>query len=349
MATAAPAPATLGTRFRTIQSQTNSVPFDAGNTRSVELPRSFPYKSIRVRLRGSINSGSQSGSLADFNPLGLIKKLDILADGRKQIVSAAGVDLYRLSNIYNGKAGELVPAGTSASATSAGFEIHFEAARMLSPIMSYFDPRPYEKVECRVQWGTTADMFSTVGTSAMGAESALDLQCVQSAAGEEQIGFNRLILYDEYAFAASPVSSFTINVPRAGLLAGVLLAVRTTTAPAPTNVFFQNATATSSNIFGTISLKSDNNFLHADTLNATSLQTSNVYNYLLDSNTGGTNMGQGIVGNYFLDLTEDGLITSPINTFDLNVLQLILTSQASLATACTIRVTYIFFEPIVAA
>jgi hypothetical protein len=240
-----------------------------------------------------------------------------------------------------------MPTGLLTTRFSAGFAVHHEAARMLSPIMSYFDPRPYEKVEARVQWGTTADAFTTPSTAAIGAETGLDLQLIQSAEGSEQIAFNRLMFFDEFNFGAAPVTNFAINVPRAGLLAGIHLRVHA--AGVPTNAFFQAAAAASSNVQGAIALKSDNNFLHYDSVNPSELQSGNAYDYALDDPQGAGNIGVPPAGYYYLDLTEDGLMTSLLNTYDLNVLQLLLTSEPGMATAVTVRVTYVFYEPITAA
>jgi len=53
------------------------------------------------------------------------------------------------------------------------------------------------------------------------------------------------------------------------------------------------------------------------------------------------------VGYAYIDLTEDGLMTSCLNTLALNVLQLILDVQtAGLTAPIIIRATYVFFEPI---
>jgi len=358
--TVAAAPVEIGSRFRTIQSSTAGIPFDSGNTRSVELPRSFLYKALRCRLRGSIANAAGTATVNPESPFTLIKRIDLIADGRKVLMSLSGQDAYRLSNLFQGKAGEhLRPnAGVAATESFAGsFVLHNEAARMLSPIMSYFDPRPYEKVELRVQWGTIADMFLTPSTATVNAVTALDIQAVQSAEGAEQIAFNRLVTFDEFTFTGS-VTNFTINVPRSGLLAGLLIKTldASTAAMAPTNSFFQLATLGSEGTAGSITLKSDNNFLHIDSLNPTTLQNSNTLDYANDSGQTAAPAnstlvaGPSVAGYYYLDLTEDGLMTSLLNTFDLNVLQLILSSASSgVPNPTTLRVTYIFYEPITAA
>src|SRR2546426_960394 len=94
-------PISIGSRFRTIQSPVVPIPFDAGNTRSVELPRSFLYKQIFCRLRGSVAGAGSSGVVGGADAPGpLIKRLDLIADGRKLLQSVAGVDAFRLSNLF---------------------------------------------------------------------------------------------------------------------------------------------------------------------------------------------------------------------------------------------------------
>lgn len=356
MPTNSPVAVELGTRFRTVQSQVSTIPFDSGNTRSVELPRSFLYKMIAARLRGSVTTVVAAVTPINESPLGLIKRLDIIADGRKVLFTASGQDMYNMSNLFQGKRGEFLQPAGGAIATqplAASWYIHSEAARMRTPIMSYFDPRPYEKVEARVQWGTISDMFGVPSTASVNAVTGLDLQPVQSSEGAEAIGFNRLVMFDEVTFAAGAITNNTINVPRAGLLAGIL--IRTSTAagaagPVPTDAFFQNAAAGSESTTGTISLKSDNNFLHLDNVNASQLQSRNTLDYALDRGAQ-TAIADGsrLTGYYYLDLTEDGLATSLLNTFDLNVLQLVLSNQGAAAPATTVRINYVFFEPITSA
>ena len=318
-----------GSRFRTVQSPVVSIPFDAGNTRSVELPRSFLYKYLAFRLSGSVTVGTATGPINE-SPLGLLRRIDLIADGRKLLWSLGGRDAFRLSQILQGKRGELDGASTGTDPIGATFLIHNEAVRLRLPIDSYFDPRPYEKIELRVQWGTVADLFSTVGTATIAATTSLDVQVVQSAEGAPHILFNRLLLFDEQVITASS-SALTFNVPRSGNLHGLL--IRVDNAGTPTN-----------DSLNFITLKSDNNFLHIDRLTAATLRARNVIEYSVD----GTTTDSGLDGYFFLDLTEDGLMQSALNTFDLNVLQLIL--DATVPSGSRVyRVTYIYFEPITAA
>lgn len=342
---------TLGTRYRTIRSQVGSIAVNPGNVATLELPRSFLYKTLILRLNGTINNTAVLTTLPNESPLPLIAKVEVVADGRKVLVSAAGRDLFRLAHIYRGKHAELVAPTTAINASNpfqATIVVDFEAARMAVPLDSFFDPRPFEKVELRITFGQTTDAFPSGTTPTFNAGSQVDVQLNQTTEGAPNVLFNRLHLFDEFTVAAAS-TNFTINIPRSGLLAGIL--IRTTNANA-TPIQVTNA------VLNRISLKSDNNFLHADTLNATELQAFNVVEAQLDRYLSAVGqpgpgtydqsfIGRGIDGYYFLDLTEDGLVSSALNTFDLNVLQLILDVNNPAGTN-VIRCTYVFYEPVAA-
>lgn len=331
MGVSAPEVQKIGSRFRTVQSPVAAVPFDSGNTRSVELPRSFLYKYIAFRLSGThVGGGTPPTGPIGEQPLGLIRRIDLIADGRKLLWSASGRDLFRLSHLMVGKQGEqLAPVAAGSTPFSAAFIVHNEAARLRVPIDSYFDPRPYEKVELRVQWGTVSDLWSTVNTSSISAAS-LDVQVMQSSEGAPHIMFNRLLLFDEQV-VASTQSALTFNVPRTGLLQGFFIRVDNANVPADDSLNF-------------VTLKSDNNFLHLDRLAAQTLKARNVMEYQIDN----TLNQAGLPGYYWVDLTEDGLLSSALNTFDLNVLQLICDATVPSGTR-TYRITYVYYEPITAA
>jgi len=343
----------LGARFRTITSTTPTIPYDSGNVRSVELPRSFLYRNIAVRLTGLITSGGAAAYTVNPEaPLGLIKKLELVADGRKILWTAAGRDLYRLAHIFRGVEGErgqMVATANQNNAFSATIVIDNAAVRMQLPADSLFDPREYEKIELRVTWGTVSDI-SNAGTAPaiVTANTSLDIQIQQTTVGVEHVAFNRVIQFDEQAVAATS-SNFTFNVPRSGLLAGILLRADhqpTPNIPTPTDACINFVT-----------LKSDNSFNHVDRAAWNTLKARNVIDFQMSLQLppGGTltaptqtvPTSNFSIGYAYVDLTEDGLMTSCLNTLALNVLQLILDVTTSGLTApIIIRATYVFFEPI---
>jgi hypothetical protein len=330
----------FGTRFRTVKSAVTPIAFSSGNVVSQELPRSFLYKSIILRLSGSINATVANTGNAPESPLGLISKIELIADGRKVLFSSAGRDLYRLSHVMRGFEPERFGPNTLAIQTTtlaATIVIDNQAIRMQSPVDSYFDPRPYEKIELRVTWGTVANVV-TGGTATVVAGTQIDIIVEQTTEGADLVMFNRLVTFDE-SLPTAATTNFIVTVPRSGLLAGIL--VRSdTSAGVPSDAIINN-----------VSLKSDNNFLHKDRLAWATLQTFNAVDFqagnaafAFPALTGGVG-GRMPTGYAYVDLTEDGLITSCLNTLDLNVLQLIY----DVAGAGTIRSNFVFFEPIVTA
>jgi hypothetical protein len=282
-----------------------------------------------------------------LSPLPLIQKLELVADGRKILWTAAGMDLWELCHLFRGKAPELNPPalGIATNPFSASLVIENSAFRMQFPADSMFDPREYEKIELRVTWGTITNLITVPANGSVSATTQLDVQAQQTTVGVEHIGFNRVIQFDEQSIVSAS-SNFTFNVPRAGLLAGILIRACTSAAGIVTPV---------ETIVNFVSLKSDNSFAHADRLAWNTVKARNVVEFQLDTaqvnQTGaalalpalGLNTGF-VTGFAYLDLTEDGLLSSALNTLALNVLQLIFDVNA--VANGLLRCTYLFFEPI---
>ena len=343
----------LGARFRTITSTVPTIPFDSGNVRSVELPRSFLYRNIAVRLTGGVTSGGVGAYTVNPEaPLGLIRKLELVADGRKILWTAAGRDLYRLAHLFRGVEGERgapIATANQINTFSATFIVDNMALRMQLPADSLFDPREYEKIELRVTWGTVADITNGGTAPAINtATTFVDVQIQQTTVGVEHVAFNRVIQFDEQTVSGAS-SNFTFNVPRSGLLAGILLRCDhfpVANVATPTDVMINFVT-----------VKSDNSFNHVDRAAWNTLKARNVWEFqmspalpatgALTAPTQAAPITNFTPGYAYIDLTEDGLMTSCLNTLALNVLQLILdVSTAGLTAPLTIRATYLFFEPI---
>lgn len=328
----------VGARFRVIQGDLSPIPFDSGNQRSIEIPRSFPYREFFLRLVGSVTVGvANSTNTADDYPLQLISRVDVLGDGRRQLASMTGQQFYRLCHLFSGKQPEIsaptLNVGTVAF--SASFPITFEALRMVMPIDSLFDARSYEKVELRVTWAT-ANALAQNGAPAGGttfaivATTALTVQTLQTTEGVEEIKFNRLHSTSELNNVATS-QSLTEQVPRSGVLAGILL--RTTRNDLKVD-----------NIINFVTLRSDNAFDHVQRMSWAAGQRRNVKDFQLDV-PGGT-AASVMNGFLYIDLTEDGMISSALNTLDLNSLQLIFDTTFTSGTE-KIQIGYLFFEPLV--
>lgn len=329
MATAAKEGRPFGSLFRALESAIPVIPFDSGNTRSVELSRSYLIKQLELRLAGTLTHGGAPTPVGSESPLALIRAIEIIADGRKTLFRASGKDLFRLAHITHGKRGELTaPTGASPQPFAATILIDHQALRFRKPVDSYLDPRGFEKLELRVTWGTIADLVTGGTTPAIAATTQISGTLLQSSEGEKHIIASKLVTQiQKDVVATTPMLEMVI--PRTGLLAGILF--RT-----------ERDSVAVNDILNRITLVSDNNISHVHQIVAADLQRRNVITYQLD--LGGGPDGQ-VTGYYYLDLTEDGFLQSALNTFVLNELKVLLdvtrTSGVEMITA-----TLLQFEPV---
>lgn len=324
----------FGSLFRHLESAAPVVPFDSGNTRTVELSRSYLIKRLELRLTGSITWAAAPTAVGSESPLALIRQIEIIADGRKTIFRASGKDLFRLAHFTLGKRGELTPpnlGGASPAVFSATILIDHQALRFVKPVDSYLDPRGFEKLELRVTWGSLADLATGGTTVAVATTTQISPTLMQTTEGEFNIISSKLVTSVTKDVTAT-LPNLEMILPRTGLLAWALFRTERDSGTGPVAV---------DNIINRISLKSDNNISHVDQVISADLQRRNVVDFQLDG--GGGADGQ-VTGYYLLDLTEDGRLQSALNTFVLNELKFVLdvtrTSGTELITA-----TLLQFEP----
>lgn len=325
----------LGSRFRSLQVGLSPVeiPYDSGNTRGSEVPKTYLTKDIFIRLTGSlVVSVATATAILDEAPLGLLSSIELAGDGNETLWKLAGRDAYRLANLFHGKAGELVPpvATVGTNAFSASFILSAEAVNMAVPVDSYLDLREFEKTELRITWGAASEIC-TAGPATISISATTKLECYanQSTEGLASIGFRRFLSFDQRDITATN-PELTVLVPRSGLLAGILF--RT-----------DRDKARVDNIINFLTLTSDSSHDHIKRRSWSSLQFENVQRYQLDAGAGG---GSGrITGYAYVDLLEDGRLASAINTEALNEFKLSLDVTRTSGTEI-MRATYVFYKPL---
>ncbi len=321
---------TAGSQYRSVKTGNIVIPFNSGNVSAVELPRTLFKKRVTLRLSGTVSVTVAGSGVVAEAPGRLIRKIEIVGDGVKTYVSQTGLDLFRLAHILEGKQPQLVgPAGAGVQTNTAinmTIPVHFEATRMRSPVDSYMDPRGFESVQLRITWGTIADII-TGGTATVNAGTQIEAISHDTAIGEENIAYRRLLLYDENPITGAS-TQLPFNIPRNGLLAGILFHADVNLSPSDALINF-------------ISLKSDNVNVHVDRIGYETLRQNNVVEYQIDSTT----FGNGVNGYVYLDLTEDGMISSALNTYNFNTFQVLYDINFPGATQF-VRQCYIFYEPI---
>jgi len=336
MDTANPIYQALGSTFRRAKIAAGSIAYSANNTVSLELPNSLLQKGITLRLTGNLVIATANATIFSEAPLGLLKSVQVVGDGRRFLMNSPGRDLFRLAHVTWGKQAEIVaPSGTVGTrAFSATVRIDHEHLRAMDPVETLFDPRLYKKVELKVAFGDPTSIATAGGGGTIAFTNvSVDVLVDQTAEGVDKILFDRTVTPDEAGVTASS-ALFTFKVPQNGLLAGVL--IRTDrdagagAGPVPVNDLINN-----------ISLKSDTTIAHFDRVAFNTLRAENVLEFDLD---GGSTIGAPLDGYAYLPLMEHGMFSSGLNTNALNNLQLVLDVTRGSGTE-NIHLTYLFMEP----
>lgn len=327
----------LGARFRKVQNGIGTIAFEANNTKSLTIPKGLLNKSLVLRLTGTLTIGTAAAvGVQEEAPLTLIKKIELVADGNKTFATADAQMLFRLAHTLHEKQAELTAPGATvgAHAFAATIVLDQQALHFISPPDSYFDTRLWERTEVRVQWGAATDLVDPAPTTVLTLSNVqVDVIAEQTAEGVEQILFDKVLTVDQKNVDATS-ALFKMEIPRTGLLAGILLR---STRDAGAGL----GRARVDNIINKVNLRSENTVRHIDNADWDTLQRQWVQEFGID---GGTATGLPIPGYCYIDLTEDALISSAINTFALNSFDLLLDVTRTSGTE-EITALYHFFQP----
>ena len=318
-----------GSSFRSVDTGINPILFDSGNAATRKLPQGNLIKSLTLRLTGNLVIAGVGGTLVGGeSPLNLIQRIELVTDTNRTLWSATGKQLFRYAHFMLGKQNELVAPALAVATNpfSATIRLPMEALRFVRPVESYFNSRRYQETNIRVTWGTPASLSST-GTLSITA-CQLDIIAATTTTGFGLQRFDKVVSSQFLSVTASNASLDQL-VPKNGHLARILL--QTTRDGAPVD-----------DIINRVSLIGDTSYRMRDTLAWRTMQQKNVGDYQLD---GAAVVGNQIPGWGMIDLSEDGLFSSLINTFDLN--ELLLRFDVTFGAGVQqIGILYEFFEPL---
>lgn len=149
--------------------------FVASGFASFDLPRDSVYKEIVLRLeyqQSTPGAMTPSSVVFDRSPFTLIKRLDLIADGKDVIKSYDGGTLLDINHWDYGAyphVGDLTSAaGGNTGLLNMVLIIDLESQGMQDPQNTWLDSRKLSSLELRVTFGAgIADLYGTVGNSAI--------------------------------------------------------------------------------------------------------------------------------------------------------------------------------------
>ncbi len=317
----------IGRRAGRQSKRVGSIAFDQNNTKTIKLEPSAIARYLYLRLSGSMNI-SVGGTATFESPLGLLKNIKLTVNGGKTLWTGSGRDLYQWAHHLYGKVGELVaPSGTGAAvAIAAALKIPFEALRLMQPQDSLWDMRPYNEILIEITWGSTTDVL-TGGTASINSTTAVDVYVDTTAELAEGLGtLLRRVNYVEQTITGTQ-SDLGIELPQNGILSRLL--IRTDRDGAGVD-----------NIVNKLTLRVDDDWDWFRELKWVDIQNDNVQEFQLS----GAGTGARVTGYAFLDLTEQGRISTALNAITSKpklILDVTKTSGTEL-----VRVSLEYFEPV---
>jgi hypothetical protein len=164
--------------FRNTFVRLPDVPFVDSGVQSIEIPRGHLIRALALRLTGNVVlAGAGTAALTDESPYPLLRRIELITDGRDTLKSVTGRQLFRQNHFYNGIAPNFAgPALLAGTNPFNGFLVlPFEMPAAIKPIDSLLDSRRHESIQLRITWGTLT-------AAADGVTSVLDGAAAQTQA-----------------------------------------------------------------------------------------------------------------------------------------------------------------------
>lgn len=318
--------AAIGSRLRSRFVKVGTAAYDSGNTSTIKLPQGSLFRTLWVRLSGSLNISSGLTNLSE-SPLGLISKIEFLADGRTIHTNSAR-HFYRDAHFLTSKAPELVaPTGTgSAVAIAFAFPIFLEAYRRANPADSLFWSDPYGQLEMKITWAAVGSIYSA-GTATVNTSTSVTVTLEDTYEGHEQAALIRETRYIDKVVTAAQ-SDFEIALPKTGILDHLLIEANVDG-------------VTNDALISDVSFEFDGSWNSIRSVPWYDLQNKGINDRSVDGGASGTGR---IAGFAFIDLVENGMLTSAPNLRVMTDPKLKLTTTLPSGTTRNIRVTLVTYD-----
>jgi len=317
----------FGARLRNRFVKVATASYDAGNTTTIKLPQGTLYQTLWVRLAASLNISSALTFLSNA-PAALMAKIELVGDGRT-IWTADPRDLYELARFYTSKAGEIVTtSGTgSAQPQSIAFPISFEAIRRASPSDSLFWSEPYATLELKVTWAASAAPIFSAGAATVNASTAVTISLEDTFEGHSQVSLlKNITTVEKVVTAVQP--ELEVLLSKTGIMDALLIRADVD------GVF-------SDSLINSVRFQFDNSFEPIKTVTWADLQNRGVSDYSVDGGAAGTGRIAGIA---FVDLIENGLLSTASNLRAMIEPKLIFDVNLPSGTTRKIRITQVSYD-----
>ncbi len=162
--------------MKILERELGSITFAAGQTRTLQLPRNYAYRTIQLKLVATMDRvvGATGGAPKDSCPAQLIRNITVRANGRDVIKSLDFETLHRLNQIRHGVRPHISFADFSGYtvASDVAMVVHaqldFAMWRAIRPIDTLLDSAGLATLELIITFGNPDDVMNKAYDPASG-------------------------------------------------------------------------------------------------------------------------------------------------------------------------------------
>lgn len=229
------------------------VPVTENGVITIDLPRGYDYEALYFRLYGTVNVTTAGTAVRAEAPAQLIKRIEVVADGKNTIASVPFVMLNRANVFRRGQLGTLTPP---TAATIAAYSVAASGALDLSNVDGIrskdanLRTNGMSLLQARFTFGAAVDLFTgtPAGNIANMYVDVFSTEMIELPDANGQITqplYLQKRAYQDIAFSASN-ANMAIALPVGNVLRGLWIrAEGSSTAGEPSDVVINNITLSS--------------------------------------------------------------------------------------------------------
>jgi hypothetical protein len=312
--------------MKILEREIGSIPYAQGQTRSIDLPRNYAYRTLPLKLVAQMDraAGASAGAPKDCCPAQLVQNLQIRANGRDVIKNIDFETLHRLCQIRHGVRPHISFADyagygeESNEVMSVHAQIDFEMWRAIRPIDTLLDAAGLATLELIVTWGSPNDVMNDAFDGTCSVDSAtLYVGAVESVGVPAGTNFiaNKEYMIRSQVNAAS--TSHQIKIPVSNMYRSIVLKTHSDGVQVDTilnNIQIKAGTEVFKNRLAGF-LQMDNRLEFGIEVPERDEDAAAVDHYFLE---------KVLEGYYVLEFVKDGRLTEALDTRKLSSLELVL-------------------------
>jgi hypothetical protein len=275
---------------RNLVRRIGSIAYSANEVRSLDLPRSYAYSEIFLRLVADITIITADATAFLEGAFKLIKRIEIVADGTMTIKSIEGTALAQLNHILSGVANSqsAVPESVAANVAMNSFlTVDFAMPRAVSPIDTLLNSFSFGTLELKITFGDESDMYSALSANVTINSASVEVHSRESLINKGGM-INKVFTIEREVTATS--AELQISLPYGNQFRGYLIRSEVDGDPVDT-------------VINEVSIKNGTDVFRK--MKFSTLQDMNKVDYELES---------APTGYGFIDFSPDGYLTEALDT-----------------------------------